>query len=245
MTDTDPSLDAGALASTIADMAVQLHHEPTMEDTVDRLLEFALKALGCAHAGVIFVHKGKKVETIAATDDVVAKLDAIQMQIGQGPDIEVLSDRTSVLVRDVRTEARWPEWASLVASTGIRSMLGMRLYTSSTTIGSLNFYDPEPDHFDLHDRQVAHVLARHAAIALDNARDSENLWKAIDARKLIGQAQGILMERFAIDADQAFAVLMRYSQHHNVKLHTVAEQLVMTRSLPPAPPQAASGGPSR
>ena len=72
----------------------------------------------------------------------------------------------------------------------------------------------------------------HAAVALANARQTENLWVAIDARKLVGQAQGILMERFDLDADQAFAVLLRYSQHRNLKLRAVADLLVKHRQLP-------------
>ena len=76
------------------------------------------------------------------------------------------------------------------------------------------------------------MLARHAAVAMDTARDTEHLWKAIDARNLVGQAQGMLMERFGVDAEQAFAVLRRYSQDNNVKLHVVAQRLIDTRTLP-------------
>jgi AmiR/NasT family two-component response regulator len=66
-----------------------------------------------------------------------------------------------------------------------------------------------------------------------SVRQRENLLTALDARTLIGQAQGILMERFGIDADRAFGVLRRYSQARNVKLRVVAEELVSQRSLPP------------
>jgi AmiR/NasT family two-component response regulator len=40
------------------------------------------------------------------------------------------------------------------------------------------------------------------------------------------------MERFNVDADQAFAVLRRYSQDHNIKLRRVAEYVVANRQLP-------------
>jgi AmiR/NasT family two-component response regulator len=41
-----------------------------------------------------------------------------------------------------------------------------------------------------------------------------------------------LMERFDLTADQAFAVLLRYSQDNNLKLRAVAETLIETRELP-------------
>ena len=119
-------------------------------------------------------------------------------------------------------------------------MLSVRMYTDDETMGTLNAYSLKPDAFDVDDQAVAHILARHAAVALGNARKIENLWLAVDARKRIGQAQGILMERFDLTADQAFAVLLRYSQDNNVKLRVVADRLVETRELP----ITSIGGPS-
>jgi GAF domain-containing protein len=214
-------------------MAVALHDEAGVDETVDRVLEYAMKAVACHHAGILFVHGKKQVETVAATDDVVSRLDRVQVEHQQGPDLDVVRrPADAVLVDDVHADDRWPQWASAVAEAGIRSMLGIRLYTSSTTIGSLNFYARSAGHFTAEDVDVAHIFARHAAVALSSARETANLWRAIDARLLVGQAQGILMERFGLDAEKAFGVLRRYSQDRNIKLHVVAERLIATRRLP-------------
>lgn len=215
-----------------AEMAMSLHQESTLHDTVDRVLEFALKAVDCTYAGVAFVHGRRRIETVAATDQLIEELDQLQAELDEGPDVAIEVERISEVIGDMYSEQRWPQWTRAAAEAGVRSMLGTRLYTSGATTGSLNLYDTAPYHFDLADRQVAHVLARHAAIAIDTKQDTENLWRAIDARKVIGQAQGILMERYGLDADQAFAVLRRYSQDNNVKLHDVAIQLIDSRKLP-------------
>lgn len=222
-------------AEDFAQLAISLHDEPGVDETVDRVLAYALKAVDCEYAGVIFVHGRSRVETAAATDPLIETLDKVQMECGEGPDIDVLADRYSVIVSDTYTERRWPTWAERVASHGIRSLLSVRMYTSASTIGTLNLYDARPDRFDVDDQAVAHLLSRHAAVALASARTTENLWQAVDARKLVGQAQGILMERYQLTADQAFAVLMRYSQDNNLKLRTVAEGLIMSRRLPGEP----------
>jgi GAF domain-containing protein len=234
-------------AEEFAELALTLH-DVTVEETVEKVLEFTLKAIGCDYAGVIFVHGRNHIETAAATDPIVAKLDAMQMEVGEGPDVSVLADRLSVIVSDTRTETRWPAWATQVAEAGVRSLLSVRMYTDDETIGTLNAYSNRPDAFDVDDQAVAHVLARHAAVALGSARKIENLWLAVDARKRIGQAQGILMERFDLTADQAFAVLLRYSQDNNLKLRVVADRLVETRQLPVAPvagPAAEAPRPTR
>lgn len=90
-------------------------------------------------------------------------------------------------------------------------------------------------------------MARHATIAYLNARTRSAQVRAIETRTTIGQVQGILMERFGIDADQAFAVLRRYSQHANQPLRDVAIEIVATRQLPTevansiAPPDTSVG----
>jgi GAF domain-containing protein len=223
-----PSIDA----ASFAELALDLHEVSTSEETLERILEFATKTFDCAYAGVILVHARSQVETVASNHEVVAHLDKIQLEAGEGPDIEIIADRPGVLVSDVANETRWPKWCAAVHATGIRSMLGARLYTTRQVLGSLNLYSFELDAFDPYDVDVAHMLARHAAVALESARGTEHLLKAVDARNLIGQAQGILMERYALEATAAFTVLRRYSQDKNLKLHVVAQQLIETRSLP-------------
>jgi GAF domain-containing protein len=219
-------------AEAFAVMALALHEEKSFETTVDRVLALALKDLDCTYACLVVVHGKDRIETAAATSDLVADLDRSQLTSGRGPDIDLLDSQRGVIVHDTLTEERWPDWAALVAQTGIRSMLGARLCTATQTIGSLDLYDVRTGRFGEDDLERAHVLARHAAVALDSARTRDNLWQAIGSRHRIGMAQGILMERFAIDADEAIAVLRRYSQDGNLKLHAVAEHVVDSRRLP-------------
>lgn len=224
----------GLDSDKIAEMALRLHHESGVEETVELVLQYALDAVGCDYAGAIFLHKGSTIETVAATDPLVEKLDKIQMALGQGPDFAALEDRLSIIVDDTEHDTRWPQWAETVARSGIRSVLNVRLYTTRETLGILNLYSTQANGFDIDDQAVAHVIARHAAIAIGTSQNEQHLWQAVDARKIIGQAQGILMERFDLDADQAFAVLIRYSQNTNTKLRDIAQQLITTRRLPDA-----------
>ena len=119
-------------------------------------------------------------------------------------------------------------------------MLSIHLFTDGQALGALNLYATDLRTFSRDDVDIARVVAAHASVALARFRIEHNLWSAVDARHLIGQAQGILMERYSISAEQAFAVLRRYSQNHNRKLHDIAAGLVSTGELPDRPADLAA-----
>ena len=235
MTMIDPS--AEETADTFARLAIELHDASGVEETIDAVVEFALQALSCTYAGVALYTRGSRPEIAAVTDPVVSEVYALQLSNREGPLVTSLRERTTVLIRDTSTEDRWPEWAGKVAALGVRSVLDVPLATGDdwrSTVGVLGLYSPRPNAFSEDDEAIAHILARHASVALASARHEETMAQAVDARKLVGQAMGILMERFDIDGDRAFAVLKRYSQDSNTKLRDVAQQLIDTRKLPGA-----------
>jgi GAF domain-containing protein len=225
----------GRIAETFAQLALEMHEAGGVEETVESVVQFALQALNCTYAGVALHTRGGQPEVPAVTDPVVAEIYRFQMNGQEGPLIATMRDRSPVLVRDTTTETRWPEWAAKVSALGVRSVLDVPLRLgdeSSLRVGVLGLYSPSPDAFDADDEAIAHILARHASVALATARHERSMAAAVDARKLVGQAMGILMERYAIDGDRAFAILKRYSQDTNTKLRDVAQGLIDTRKLP-------------
>jgi GAF domain-containing protein len=219
-------------ADVFARLATELHDSDGVEETVDAVVEFAARALSCSHAGVVFATRGGRPEIGAVSDPVIATIYEFQIDSGEWPLIEALRDGVVVHVRDAKVDPRWPRWSELVSELGLHSVLHLPLVVSDRTCGVLSVYSMTPAAFTTDDEAVAHILARHAAVAVASAREEANLAQAVDARKLIGLAMGILMERFDLDPDRAFEVLKRYSQDGNMKLREVAQQLVDTRKLP-------------
>lgn len=218
-------------ASSFAEIARLLEAEPSFEATLDQIVELAQQSIACDHAGITLLHARRRVETAAATSPVVEKADALQYELGEGPCLQAIWSHDTFIVDDMEHDPRWPTWGPEAASIGLRSILAIRLFTQGETHGALNLYAETPRRYDEEDVAVGHIFATHSSVALAAARQEEHLRKAIDARHVIGQAQGILMERFNINADRAFNVLRRYSQNRNVKLRTVAEEVIDSRAL--------------
>lgn len=220
------------IAETFAQLAVELYEAPGLADTAEAVLAFALHALNCKYAGLALAARRGHVEIAAITDPVVETLYQAQIDNGAGPVLQALVGRVTVSVPDVTNEVRWPAWARQAQAAGISSVLHIPMTTATSTVGVLSLFSTRPHAFSDDDEAIAYLLAEHASVAVAHARKDETLAQAVDARKIVGQAEGILMERFQVDGDRAFAILRRYSQDTNTKLHDVAQQLIDTRELP-------------
>jgi GAF domain-containing protein len=231
----EPALGPRSEPAYFADMALDLHQEPTAERTVDRIVEYAKAGMRCDDAGILLVHSRQRVETAAATSERAERAHTLQTELDEGPCLDaVTADESFYAIGDTVTDERWPRWSRMVADLGVRSVLSLRLETHKRRYGSLNLYGSEPQMFGADDLAVATIFARHASIAVATSQETDGLQRAMDARKVIGIAMGILMERYSIDADRAFTVLQRYSQTHNIKLRQVAQQVADRRALPEA-----------
>jgi GAF domain-containing protein len=231
--DLEPIIDPLADHAYFADMALDLHAEPSAERTVDRIAEYAKAAMRCEDAGILMVHSRRRIETVAATSPACERAHDLQVELDEGPCLDALTgDETYYLVGNTATDARWTQWGPAVTELGLRSVLSLRLETRARRYGSLNLYGSQTEMFGPDDLAVASIFARHASIALATSQETDGLQKAMDARKVIGIAMGILMERYAIESDRAFDVLQRYSQTNNIKLREVAQQVADRRTLP-------------
>jgi transcriptional regulator with GAF, ATPase, and Fis domain len=218
----------------LAAIARKLVNEPDVEHTLQLVVELAAAHLQAeVYASVSLVRQRRQVQTPAASDERALRADQLQYELGEGPCLDAIWAQETVEVDEMTNEERYPAWSRRVAEeTGIRSSLSCRLFTDEDSLGALNLYSPRPQAFDEDARGKGLVFAAHAAVALRSAQDKQSLRIAMTTRNLIGQAQGILMERFKMTAEQAFAVLARVSQQTNVKLRDVAQRLIDTGQTP-------------
>lgn len=140
-----------------------------------------------------------------------------------------LEDEVVVRIDDFGDEPRFPHYAREVLNLGVRSSLSFKLYTAERTAGALNLFGFQPHPWDSEAETIGMVLAAHAAAAILASRQGEQLQSALTTRDRIGQAKGIIMERFHVDDVRAFAMLSALSQDTNTKLVDIAQRVIDTR----------------
>ena len=226
------------LAQGVAETAQTLFTAGSVVDTLDSVVTTAVATIdGCDWAG-IFLFDGDMVVTPAYTDPIVTEADSLQLLSGEGPCLDAIAHRLAFYAEDLSIDPRWPGFAAGATTIGIRGALALPM-SSDAHPGAVNLYARFPSAFGVVDRAKAVILSSLASFALsaaysheDEERRAARYAAALRTREVIGEALGILMERERISANQAFDILRRASQHLNIKLRDIAQDLVDTGEDP-------------
>jgi ANTAR domain/GAF domain len=163
--------------------------------------------------------------TVAETSDVILELDARQYELEEGPCYQAAVETSHVISPDLANDERFPSYGRLAAERGFAAQAGIRLFDSTQGRGALNLYSHRLGAFEDLDMLSA-LFVSQAAAAIGYAGEVGDLRVAMETRATIGKAVGIVMERYELSDDRAFAFLTRVSQQRNVKLRLVAQETI-------------------
>lgn len=214
------------LAEVLGSLAIELQARTDPAATLRGIVDASVDIVpGARWAGISLI-QGRRVRSEVPTDPIVAELDQLQTDLGEGPCISALREHHTVQIEDMSAETRWPRFVRRAAALGVRSMLSFQLFVRSANLGALNLHGDAPGVFTDESLFVGGVLAQHAAVAMVGSTAVSQLQAALVSRDLIGQAKGILMHRDNLTGLQAFEALTRASQSSEVKLVDVARWVV-------------------
>jgi GAF domain-containing protein len=216
------------LARQLGELAREMQAEPDMAALLQRITGAAKIEIDGAEHACISLFQAGAVDTRAATDELAERVDRRESELNEGPCITSLRENVTVRSDDFAKEQRWPRFVAAAMEEGIRSMLAVQLFVADDSLGAINIYATRPNAFTEHDETIGMLLATHAAIAMKSSTTASNLRIALDSRDIVGQAKGILMERYKLNSLQAFDLLVVASQRTHVKLRDVADTLAAT-----------------
>lgn len=217
------------------------------EETLRQIVVSAVETVPGIAAGSISITEHGRVESRHPSSPEVGKLDDLQRELYQGPCISAIEEPPEsgvVVANDFAGEderARWPRFAARAIEAGYRALISTQLSTDGLGLrAALNLYSVEPNAFDGQTRTIAGLFGVQAAVLLYGSNTADHMQRAIDSRDVIGRAKGILQERFKVDDETAFQMLVKSSQETNLKLTAVAQWLtdhVADQHSAPRPPE--------
>ena len=189
---------------------------------------------GRGWCGVTVVRAGGPASA-AASGSLPIELDEAQYRFGDGPCLAAIRTREMVLVVDLATDLRWPDWRDHALGRDVRGVLSVPVDIDDHVLGALNLYADEPGGFPPDVELTAMLVAEHAGLLLSAVLDrtrltglTADLTAALGDGEAVNRAIGIVMAQRSCPAEAALEVLRRAAHTLRLPLPTVAARLVDT-----------------
>jgi ANTAR domain-containing protein/GAF domain-containing protein len=202
-------------------------------DHLDELARTVHDRLGeVAGVAVTMASADGRPTTVGASTELARDVDRVQYDIGFGPCLRALRGDGGAYVPDLAIE-RWGAYGRAAAALGVRSCVSIPVERAGEVVAVAKVYAAEVDGLSPVQQQLGVGLAAEVAGSIGLARtltahaqELDDRASAMDTRRVIDLAIGVVMERAQCSADVAFATLKQQSQHTNTPVTEVARTVV-------------------
>ena len=216
---------------------------PADADVVDGALRLVVAlarvTVGGADGVSASLRRHGRLATVAASDQTISDMDASQYATGEGPCVDASVKGRWFHAESLDVETRWPAFTPRAQALGINAILSSPLLAKERPVGALNIYSRTAMAFAPKDQELAAVFAAETSLVLSSVgvdvtdeQLSSRRSEALGTRRVIAQAEGVIMEREGVEADDAYSMLCDYSRRSNQPFRERAEDVVAsTRRL--------------
>jgi len=117
---------------------------------------------------------------------------------------------------------------------GIASLLSVPMLIKDRAIGVINCYTKSEHNFQKEEIDILQAVANQAAVAIENTHLSQEIFaarEALEARKTIERAKGILMRELGVSEDEAYKKIHKKSMDLRKTMKEIAEAIILTSDL--------------
>lgn len=238
--------DAAELAVTLIEITKSVTQGAETIEVFTKLAEKCVSLLPVSAAGILLRDVTGTLQVIGASSPSAHLLDLFQVQNEEGPCLECTITGAPVSDVELTATGSWPRFAELTRANDFTAVYALPLRSRDVTVGALNLFARErlsPGRL-----VVAQALADAATLSLlqvDPHIDLQivirRIHLAVDARNTVEQAQGMISQRFGIDAEEALIRLRDVSERTALSLVQVATAVIQRDPASPATPMLTSG----
>ena len=155
------------------------------------------------------------------------------VKVGESVSGRVVKERKPITVIDVTRDPtyRYPDMAR---KEGLRSLLSVPMMIKDRVVGVINSYTSAEHHFTQEEINLFQTVANQAAVAIENTalvEKSSAMEEALEARKLVERAKGILMRQGKITEEESFRLIQRQSMNTRKTMREIAEAIILASEI--------------
>ena len=223
--------DATELAVTLIAITKSVTQGAETIEIFTELAEKCVSLLPVSAAGILLRDVSGALQVIGASSPSAHLLDLFQVQNEEGPCRECTMTGLPVSDTDLAAEGKWPRFSELTREQGFAAVYALPLRSRDVTVGALNLFAHEQ--LSTGRLVVAQALADAATLSLlqvDPHTDVQivirRIHMAVESRNTLEQAQGMIAQRFGIDAAEALVRLQSASEQTELTLIQVATAVI-------------------
>lgn len=199
---------------------------------IRRVCEICVSELGMTGAGITAIAGppvGDSQALIHTTNELNARLDELQLTLGEGPSVDAYTLGGPALAPDLAAEyARWPAFVPAALELGVAAMFSFPLQIGAARMGVL----------DLHRRTrgplAGDFLAKAFALAEIGVNALLDDWETYghdlpwldNAHNAVHQATGVVTVQLGVSVHVALLRIRAYAYAHQLSLDEVGKQIV-------------------
>ncbi len=142
---------------------------------------------------------------------------------------EVVKTCRAIAIEDVRREKRY-FYREMAIKEGLTSMLAVPMVVKDRVVGVISVYTKEPHVFTVDEMGVFQMVANQAAVAVENTKLMEESLKAkeaLETRKQVERAKGVLMKMQNISEDAAYRLIHKKSMDSCRSMKEIADSILL------------------
>ncbi len=226
-------IDHARLTHLLRRFAGTLVGEYELEEVLARLGEDIAGILGAAGAGAMMADEGGDLHFVATSDAPLAKLEALQIELGEGPCLLAYLENAPVVASDLADDDRFPRFGPRAVEAGMHAVYSFPMHVMGVTVGALNVYAEHVGGLSEEAVGLGQTFADVATIYVLHDRDlaerdelTSGLRKALESRVVVEQAKGYLAAQTRMEPDPAFELLRRHARSNNLRAREVARAVL-------------------
>jgi signal transduction protein with GAF and PtsI domain len=228
----------------LAGLAQTISKESYLDRILQAISEMLAETMDAPVCSIMLVDEDRRELVIsAARCSSPEYLHKLPLKIEDSLIGRVVREGQPIMIPNVVEEKqyRYPE---LARRTGLASLLSVPLMTREKAIGSINIYTREVRHFTADEIGFVQVVAGQAASAIENARlmnETLEMKRALEVRKLVERAKGILQHKYNLTEAEAYLRLRNESRRLRRPMRDLAEAVILAEDLEKQKNSAVSG----
>ena len=205
-----------------------------LKEILQLIVTMTAQVMGSKICSIMLLDEKKQELVIAATQSLSQDyVNKPNLKVGQSISGRVVTERRPISVLNVTSEAGYM-FPQVALKEGVASMIGVPMMIKDRVIGVINSYTQKEHKFSEEEIEILQAIANQAAVAIENTRLDEEILsakEALETRKVVEKAKGVLMKELGIGEDDAYRKIHKKSMDLRKSMREVAEAIIMASEI--------------